>query len=344
MTLDDVIRHNEQLLTELQARYDLAKAAELMNQMADQKSAATDQKTVFRETDTLPQSSYETQTYQITGGRNDAPVTQQAPLPESPEQIRALIDIVEKSIEVLHQVRDAQEINKDSVTGLIVELNEIREGNKYFQDHFKEVMTPDNTAQFVSDPTPHPDPISAGILLCGIAAGIPADAMGGKWIVETAKEFAVDMRDAAKEVVQNLEQAPRDIKREFEDSLELNKLNLGVAVEMAKEAYNEGVEKLKEIANAVLQKTMDSLGDPVLSDKQKQQEKELEKFAAETMQNAMKQGEKTCEARNIEGEAKHKYMEKVQDAAQALIDKKREDQAKELVRTIEVEEQHRARW
>jgi preprotein translocase subunit SecA len=113
---------------------------------------------------------------------------------------------------------------------------------------------------------------------------------------------------------------------------------------MAKEAYNEGVEKLKEIANAVLQKTMDSLGDPVLSDKQKQQEKELEKFAAETMQNAMKQGEKTCEARNIEGEAKHKYMEKVQDAAQALIDKKREDQAKELVRTIEVEEQHRARW
>jgi hypothetical protein len=290
------------------------------------------------------------------------------PSSESPQLIQELIDVVKKNLEILHQIKDAKEVDKESVVGLINDWKETSESNEYFQKHFQELTTPDHSAQFVSDAQPHMDPITAGLLFSGVAVGIVADSMAGKWIAETAKEFAIDIQqevglkieqsksawETGKERLQEevglkIEHAKWALetgKERLQEEVGLKIENAKWAWETGKERLEEGWDKAKDIAQNALDKTKDlvlDIGDPVLVAKEKEQAVAREKWDAD-LNEQMKFHEKRCAEKGIVGDEKTKFMKNVEKAAQAATDKMIQDQAKELERMRQMEDLHRARF
>src|SRR5260370_9246663 len=150
MTLDDVIRHNEKLLAELEARQDLARAAEALHRMEDGKSAP---KVEYSEAKAAPEHDAP----QVTAP-NEVMVTQESRLPESSQDIQKLIDTVKEHLEILRQGKDWAEIDKETISKKFQEWKETQEENKDLKKEVQALLaTPDHhEAQWGSDAHSHP--------------------------------------------------------------------------------------------------------------------------------------------------------------------------------------------
>jgi hypothetical protein len=279
MNLDEAIRHRQDQLKELEVRYTAAMTAQ------QQFNAVQAHEMAIAPSPESPQI-VQTQTYEV-------PV----PPPVPPQAIQGQIEEVKASLEVLlaqaeleklragpsvEEVQRHQPVNIEQVprfdetlTGQVVEAAQF----------FKQVQTPaslDGQA-YLTDPTPHPDPVVASAIIATLALDLGAKQISDtakdigesaiqkyetakqdikesaefqKAEFDVAKEMAKEIyKDAAEKVKDHLEAAKQDLK----DSAEFQKLEFGVAKEMVKEVYKDAVEKAKDIADSTKDMVKESL-------------------------------------------------------------------------------------
>jgi hypothetical protein len=180
MTLDEVILQNRTFLHELEERLDLAK---------DAWSARESAKTDFED-------KVESDRTRTTDNASEWRLTRDLPPTASPAEIQAIIDVVKRNIEMLEVCKDTKEMNKETATSVIAGLNELRQENEYFAKHFKELAEPARV--FVYDATPHIDPLTAGLLISGVIAGVAGDMLKGaaERVADTVKDVVADTREA----------------------------------------------------------------------------------------------------------------------------------------------------